>query len=227
MTALDGLRRREQMEDVRRWSSRLTPILIVGLIMFWVGFWARGIDDRSSSEEGQQIVHALEDNADSLRLVRRVADSVRHVDSLARAAALAERAKTRAATAGITVSGDTVSIKRPAGGDKPAPKGATVVPADSVRTIVDPVLAGAFSQMKIQLVADSIALETSGAEALLLRHQVNLLERRDSLHVEREQELEGQRDRAFRRGVIAGVKGTVKVAVVVITLGKLAQTVLK
>lgn len=220
MNAVERLRRVEQREDVRFWARHFWPFLF-GAVCF-VGGYFLGVRHGSPSQDSQQTVHALEDNADSLRAVRTSADSIKHVDSVASAVVAAERPRTAAAIAGISVQGDTITVKRPAAAsDKPAPEGsALVLPDTTVRTIIDPVLAGAFAQMKVQLVADSTSLAEKDVRIVLLSRQVDLLTTRDSLHVGLEKQLERERDGAFRRGVIRGVTGTVKVAAVIIVAVK-------
>lgn len=193
-SALADYSRREELLNARRHALSVGGVALAALLLVLGGFLG-GVwfANRGESPEPAHTAQALEDLADSLQVVRRVADSVHRADSLAMAAVLAQRPKTRAALAGIRQRGDTLTVERP-----------TAARPDSVITIVVPELAAAFTQVQLQLAADSAAL--AGSEVIVLRHQVNLLVRRDSLHVVREQELAHDRDRAWRKGFVAGVK---------------------
>jgi hypothetical protein len=203
---LADLSRREELRNTLRFTAR---VVVAGLVLLMIGFGA-GVwfSHRQPIPESSQTAKAIEDLSDSLRSIQSLSDSVHRVDSLAMAAVLAQRPRTRAATAGISVSGDSITIKRPAARDTAAPEGSTLVPLPdtTTHTVVDPALAEGFRQMQLQLQMDSVALEASQAANVLLRHQVNLLERKDSLHVQREAELSEHAAREYRRGLKTGAK---------------------
>jgi hypothetical protein len=89
-------------------------------------------------------------------------------------------------------------------------------------------------EAKPQLHRLTLALHEVDALLVVKDARIGTLERadslwrvRDSLHVQRERQLEAARGKAFKSGIVAGVKGTVKVLLVVVTVVTVAQAVPK
>lgn len=219
--------------------------LIIGLVAGALSLWL--VRDRSSSQQEQDLRNALQDVTGQLQVVRSVADSLVHEDSLRVLASTAAR--------------DSVAVHRPAVDsaiaqvEQLAPRGVTahddlppgsiegplttprawLVISDTAWNVPLPVArvtASAFTaiaQMKPQLLRletalheDSLAMRTKDSRIATLVTADSLAQHQDSLHRALEGNLTTQRDGAFRRGLHAGVKwtlATVTVVTAVIVIG--------
>lgn len=212
MNSWDLSRRAELRENARLLGRRILPFLIVFVAGLGTGLWIM-----RPREQPTQVVEALKDNADSLRVVRSIADSLKHVDSVATAAVLARRPVLARLNEAVQVSPDvrdsTVVVKGPARGtdNEAAPPFTVALPLPVAMFI---------REAKLQLAADTVLLHVKDLRIGALEKADSLNQVRDSLHIEYEHKLEAQRDGAFRRGVVRGVTGTIKVAAVIIVAVK-------
>lgn len=244
MTALERLSRLEQRESARFWFRHLWPFLL-GLACFVFGF-GLGVRHNEPAGEDRQIVQALQDVSDSLKVVRARADSLRHVDSVRTARFTASLDSVRAHQPRVDSAIDAATAAKPSvvvrSEDLPpnAVEGpatalrAWVVLTDTAWNVPLPVARQmsrsitAVEEAKDQLHISAVALHdaqdalaTKTARVTELEHAESLAKEQDSLHVEHERKLEKDRDGAFRRGVRTGVVGTVKVLAVVVTAAKI------
>lgn len=215
---VDQLRREEQLVTANLWARRLWPFGLA-LLMFLAGLFL-GIRHRAPSQEDAKTVQALKDISDSLKIVRIANDSLKHSDSVATAAVLAERPRVDQASAMVHVSTNPVdsaiTVQRPASVHDTVARPDTVI-------LVPLEVASFIREAKIQLPADSVALHIKDLRIAELVHGDSLWQRSDSLHVEHETALQDEADSAFRRGAVKAVKVIVEVAVVAGVVIKLVR----
>lgn len=231
MNAAEILRREEEML-ARQHRGTLVAWSLLFLLIFSGGFYAGVRFATPRHGQGDQALQlSLDENSDSLRAVRHRAELLAKADSIesaiattSRLASTTHRAVVDSASALLHVSRDVrdsvVVLERPAAGAN-----------DSLRvdSLSLPLPVASFiREAKIQLALDATAIhdltvsnEAKTARILELTAADSLARVRDSLQTDKAQHLEEQRDAAFGHGVVAGAKGTVAVAAVIVTVVKI------
>lgn len=226
MTPLvEQLRREEQLIAANTWVRRLWPFGLA-VIMFVGGFYV-GVRRRSPSEQDPKTVEALKNVTDSLKAARAQNALLAAADHDASAIAATSADSVRVHRNSVSSAGNAVSVSaNPTDSTVIVERPATVGTADSVRadTLANlPLPIATFiREAKPQLDRLTIALhdcavagETKDARIAELVHTDSLAQQQDSLHKDHETHLEDERDSAYRRGVVKGVKVVVEVAVFV------------
>lgn len=203
---------------VARWS--LLALVVIGLeLAAATVIHRRGVAEGRASEQEKQTKLALEDNAKQLRAVRAHNDSLKKVDSAASAIAATSRAASDnhrptvdrlGARIHVGQVGDSlVVLERPAGGAH-----------DSLPVLLPLPIASFIREAKVQLGLDATTIHDLTVSNAVKDARIETLERadslnqvRDSLHVERERQLEknvkAEGKRGFWRGLKTGVVVTV------------------
>jgi hypothetical protein len=220
----------------------------VGGIAFMAGLLLGGalvfaIHDRSPGQEEQDLRHSLEDVTEQLQLARRSNDSLRGIDSAHSALASAARDSVAihapdvaAADAALAAAGGTATVTDTAAVDVlqgPATDSAWVTIRDTSWRVPLPVAqftkasVDYIAQVKPQLAryavalhADTLALATKDERIQGLMHADSLAQQQDKDHRALEDQFIKDERSAFRRGVKAGLKGTLYVATVAIVVVK-------
>lgn len=233
MTALDRLRREEQLIAANTWLRRLWPFGLA-VLMFVGGFYL-GVRRRAPSEQDPKTVEALKNVTDSLKAARAqnavLAVADHHASAIAATSSDSVTVHTptvTAAAAGVSVSANptdsTVIIERP------APGGAVdSVRADTLANLPLPI-ATFIREAKPQLERLTVALhdctvagEVKDARIRELVRSDSLAQQQDSLHKDHEAHLEDERDSAYRRGLVKGLKVAGEAAVFIAGAVKLVR----